>query len=68
MIVIIVVIFVLIVTESLFKVEFYPEPQSFYRTNFPSLFVGFRSPFEVEFYPEPRSLYRTNFQRPFTGH
>ena len=34
-IIVIVIIVVIIVTESPFEVEFYPEPWSFYRTNFP---------------------------------
>ena len=40
MIVIIVVIVVFIVTENPFKVEFYPEPRSLYRTNFQRPFTG----------------------------
>ena len=39
-IVMLVIIVVVVVTESPFEVEFYPEPQSFYRTNFLWLFSG----------------------------
>ena len=52
--------------SSPFEVEFYPEPQSFHRTNLPQLFQIFVSLFEVEFYPEPQYCYRTNLLRPFT--
>ena len=64
-IVMIVIIVLIVVTESSFE---HSEPQSFYRTNFPSLFVVFRSPLEVEFYPQPQFFYRTNYLWPLTGH
>ena len=51
-----------------FEVEFYPEPQSFYRTNLPWLFQMLVIPFEVEFYHEQQSFYRTNLPQPFTEH
>ena len=46
-IIVVVIIVVIIVTKSRSEVEFYPEPWSFYRTNFPGLFVVFRSQFEL---------------------
>ena len=39
-IIVAVIIAVIIVTESSFEVELYPEPWSFYRTNFPWPFTG----------------------------
>ena len=39
-IIVVFIIVVIIVTESSFEVELYPEPWSFYRTNFPWPFTG----------------------------
>ena len=39
-VIIVFIIVVIIVTESSFEVELYPEPWSFFRTNFPWPFTG----------------------------